>query len=118
MEELKHPLLTGQSTPAEVLVVQFDAARLGDYERIARAIRKAGINVEVFPNPAKKNQIGPQLAYAEKRGFKLALIAGAEEFEQGLWKIKDLAKREEVTVPESELIQSITMITLCDKGKN
>jgi histidyl-tRNA synthetase len=107
MEELKHPLLTGGTTPAEVLVVQFDAARLGDYQRIARSLRDAGVNVEVYPNEAKKNQIGPQLAYAEKRGFKLALIAGPAEFEQGVWKVKNLAKREETIVSEGELIGRI-----------
>jgi len=100
MEELKHPLLTGQSTPAEVLVVQFDAGHLGDYQRVARMLRAAGIAVEVYPD-AKK--VGQQLAYAEKRGFKLALIAGELEFAQGVWKVKDLAKREEKTVTESEL---------------
>jgi len=104
MEELKHPLLTGQSTPAEVLVVQFDAARLGDYQRIARQLRTAGIAVEVYPD-AKK--VGVQLAYAEKRGFKFALIAGAAEFEQSVWKVKDLAKREEATMTEKELITNL-----------
>ena len=39
MEELKHPWLTGASTPAPVLVLQFDATRLGDYQRIARSLR-------------------------------------------------------------------------------
>lgn len=102
MEELKHPLLTGQSTPAQVLMVQFDAARLGDYQRVARMLRSAGIATEVYPE-AKK--VGPQLAFAEKRGFKLALIAGPSEFEQGVWKVKDLAKREEVTVSEIELVE-------------
>jgi histidyl-tRNA synthetase len=100
MEELKHPLLTGQSTPAEVLVVQFDAAKLGEYERIARTLRKAGIAVEVYPD-AKK--VGHQLGYAEKRGFKWALIAGDDEFARGVWKLKDLAKREEQTVSEADL---------------
>ncbi len=104
MEELKHPLLTGQSTPAQVLVVNFDATRLGDYQRIARALRAAGVNVEVYPD-AKK--VGAQLGYAEKRGFKLAVIAGPAEFEQGVWKVKNLAKREEAAVPESELIGAI-----------
>jgi histidyl-tRNA synthetase len=104
MEELRHPLLTGQSTPAEVLVVQFDAARLGDYQRVARTLREAGIAVEVYPD-AKK--VGQQLAYAEKRGFKLALIAGPDEFKLGVWKIKDLAKREETTVAESELMENL-----------
>ena len=104
MEELKHPLLTGQTTPAQVLVVNFDAARLGDYQRIARALRAASVNTEVYPD-AKK--IGVQLAYAEKRGFALAVIAGPAEFEQGVWKIKDLAKREETAVPEAELVGAV-----------
>ncbi len=104
MEELKHPLLTGQSTPAQVLVVNFDATRLGDYQRIARAMRADGVNVEVYPD-AKK--IGVQLAYAEKRGFKLAVIAGPAEFAQGVWKVKNLAKREEETISETQLVERI-----------
>src|SRR6185437_11830495 len=39
MEELKHPLLVGRSTPASVLIVQFDAARLGEYQKLARQLR-------------------------------------------------------------------------------
>jgi histidyl-tRNA synthetase len=104
MEELKHPLLTGQTTPAQVLVVNFDAARLGDYQRVARQLRAAGVSVEVYPD-AKK--VGQQLSYAEKRGFKFALIAGPAEFEQGVWKVKDLAKREETAVQEAQLVESV-----------
>ena len=104
MEELKHPLLTGQSTPAQVLVVNFDPARLGDYQRIARSLRAAGVNVEVYPD-AKK--VGQQLAYAEKRGFKLAVIAGDREFAAGVWNVKNLAKREEAAVPEAELVSRV-----------
>ena len=107
MEELKHPLLTGQSTPADVLVVQFDAAKLGEYQAIARMLRKASIAVEVYPD-AKK--VGQQLAYAEKRGFKLALIAGATEFEQRVWKLKNLAKREETTVVEGGVVAALTAL--------
>ena len=109
MEELKHPLLTGQTTPAQVLVVNFDATRLGDYQRIARALRAAGVNVEVYPD-AKK--IGVQLGYAEKRGFKLAVIAGDREFATGVWNVKNLAKREEAAVPEAELVERIKQLVL------
>ena len=99
LEELN--LLTKTATPAPVFVVQFLAERLGDYQRLARMLRAAGIGVEVFPE-AKK--IGQQLQYAEKRGFRLALIAGSDEFAQGVWKIKDLARREEKTVPEAQVV--------------
>ena len=81
--------------------MQFDAAQLGQYQAMARSLRKAGVAVEVYPD-AKK--VGVQLAYAEKRGFKLALIAGATEFAQGVWKVKDLMKREEITVPASDVV--------------
>lgn len=104
MEELKHPLLTGQTTPAQVLVVNFDAARLGDYQRIARSLRAAGVNVEVYPDTKK---VGQQLAYAEKRGFKLAVIAGDREFAAGVWNVKNLAKREEQAIAESDLVEKI-----------
>lgn len=104
MEELKHPLITKQSTPATVLVVNFDPARLGDYQRVARLLRAAGVSVEVYPD-AKK--VGAQLGYAEKRGFAFAVIAGTAEFDAGVWKVKDLAKREEKAVPESELVAAV-----------
>jgi histidyl-tRNA synthetase len=98
MEELK--LLPTAATPAPVFMVYFDAARLGAYQAMARVLRAEGIGVEVFPDPKK---IGPQLQYAERRGFKIALIAGSSEFEQGVWKIKNLASRTETTVPSKEV---------------
>ncbi len=102
LEDLK--MLQSASTPAPVMVVQFAADRLGDYQRIARVLRAAGVGVEVFPE-AKK--VGAQLQYAEKRGFRFALIAGPDEFDKGVWKLKNLAKREEKTVTETELVAEL-----------
>lgn len=101
MEELK--LLPKASTPAPVLIVQFSAEHLGDYQAMARTLRAAGIGVEVFPDPKK---VGPQLQYAERRGFKIALIAGPDEFVQGTWKVKDLASRTEKTLPAGEVVDA------------
>jgi len=83
-------LLPKTATAAPVLVLQFDASRYGDYQRMARTLRTAGIGTEVYPE-AKK--LGQQFQYAERRGFRLALIAGSNEFEQGVWKVKDLGKK-------------------------
>src|SRR5947209_653897 len=84
MEELN--MLPKASTPAPVLMVQFASDRLGEYQKMARTLRAEGIGVEVYPE-AKK--VGQQLQYAERCGFKVALIAGPDEFEKGVWKIKD-----------------------------
>lgn len=102
MEELN--LLPKTHTPADVLIVQFEEKDLGEYEKIARQLRAAGIGVDVFPE-AKK--IGQQLQYAESRGFAIALIAGPDELAKGACKLKDLAKREEITVPMADLAKTV-----------
>jgi histidyl-tRNA synthetase len=105
MEELH--MLKGDATTAPVLVVQFSADRLGDYQRMARAVRAQAIGADVFPD-AKK--VGQQLQYAERCGFKVALIAGPDEFAQKVWKVKDLARREESTMAEADVIPAIWRI--------
>ena len=107
MEELK--LLGTEATPAPVLMTQFDAVRLGDYLRVARMLRAAGIGTEVFPD-AKK--LGKQLQYADRKGFQIALIAGSDEFAKGVWQIKSLKEGTSSTVPESELVESVRGILL------
>ena len=100
LEELK--LLKSTTTPAPVFIVQFSADRIGEYQRMARNLRAAGFGAEVFPD-AKK--IGQQFQYAEKRGHKIGLIAGPDDFAAGTWNVKDLAKREEKKgVPEAEVV--------------
>ena len=102
LEELK--LLPTGSTTAPVLLLQFRAEDLGHYQKMARSLRAEGIGVEVYPE-AKK--LGQQFQYAEKRGFRAALIAGPDEIAQGIWKVKDLAKREETAWPAVEVAAAL-----------
>ncbi len=105
MEKLN--LLPKVSTAAPVFIAQFVADRYADYQRLARLLRSQNIGCEVYPD-AKK--LGAQLQYAEKKGFRVALIAGPDEFAAGVWKLKNLAKREEQTLPESSLAAAIEAI--------
>ena len=70
MEELD--MIDKVSTPAPVLIAYFDKNRLHDYLKLAASLRRAGIAVELFPEPKK---LGQQLKYADRRGFRVALIA-------------------------------------------
>jgi histidyl-tRNA synthetase len=92
------------STPASVLVVYFDAQRLGDYLRIGRVLRSAGIATEVFP---EARGVGKQLKYADRKGFRLALVAGDNEFQSGEWQVKDLRSESRTTVAEAKLVEYI-----------
>jgi histidyl-tRNA synthetase len=89
-------LLEKVSTPAPVLVAFFDKERLNDYLQIAAVVRRGGIGVELFPD-AKK--LGQQLQYADKRGFKIALIAGSRELDAGIVQVKNLATTQTEEVP-------------------
>jgi len=94
MEELG--MLEKVATPAPVFIPFFDRTRLNDYLKLAAALRAAGIGVEVYPDPKK---LGQQLKYADRRGFRVALIAGETEFAAGTCQVKDLQKAEQHDVP-------------------
>ncbi|MDB5387936.1 MAG: histidyl-tRNA synthetase [Planctomycetaceae bacterium] len=102
MEELG--LVAQTSTPAQVLVVCFDGDRIGDYCRIGRVLRQSGISTEVFPD-AKK--VGQQFKYADRKGFRIALVAGSNEFAKGVWQVKDLKSTQQAEVPEADLVSHI-----------
>ncbi|HQU41607.1 MAG TPA: histidine--tRNA ligase [Pirellulales bacterium] len=94
MEELG--MLTKVTTSAEVLVVYFVAERLHDYLRLAARLRAAGLGVELY---SEAKRLGQQLKYADRRGFKVAIIAGEDELAAGNCQIKNLASGESTTVP-------------------
>jgi len=85
MEELG--MVERVATPAEVFIAYFDKARLHDYLALAAKLRAAGLGVEVYPEPKK---LGQQLKYADRRGHRVAVIAGENEFAAGTVQVKDL----------------------------
>jgi histidyl-tRNA synthetase len=93
MEELG--LVEKVHTPAQVFIPYFDPAHLGDYFKLAARLRAAGLPVEVYPEPAK---LGKQLQYADRKGFRVALIAGEREFAAAACQIKDLSSTASTTV--------------------
>ena len=95
MEELG--MVEKISTPAPVFIPYFEKDRLHDYLRLAASLRAAGIGAEVFPDPKK---LGQQLKYADRRGFRVALIAGGDEFRSGVCQVKDLQTGDKQDVPQ------------------
>ncbi|MCL4192549.1 MAG: histidine--tRNA ligase [Thermoguttaceae bacterium] len=94
MEELG--MVEKIATPAAVFIPYFDRNRLHDYLQLAAALRAAGIGVELYPEPRK---LAAQLKYADRRGFRVALIAGENEFQSGRCQLKDLARNQQHDAP-------------------
>jgi histidyl-tRNA synthetase len=91
-------------TPAEVLVTTMDRQYLDRYLKIAGMLRAAGINTEVYLEPAK---LGNQLAYADRKGFRVALIAGENEFAKNVVQIKNLSAKTAHDVVLDELVPAV-----------
>ncbi|MEX0728858.1 MAG: histidine--tRNA ligase [Planctomycetaceae bacterium] len=105
MEELG--LLDTAQAAAPVFIPLFDKQHVGDYLAAARRLRAAGWGVEVFPDD---RGLGKQLKYADRKGFKLALIAGDQEFSSGQWQIKSLAAGTQETVADADLVAAIARL--------
>ncbi|MBF9046114.1 histidine--tRNA ligase [Rhodobacterales bacterium LSUCC0031] len=71
-----------------VIVTVMDRDRMADYQRMAAALRAAGIRAEVYLGNPKN--FGNQLKYADKRSSPVAIIQGADEAARGVVQIKDL----------------------------
>jgi histidyl-tRNA synthetase len=93
-----------ERTPAEVLVTTMDPQSLERYVQMAGTLRAAGINTEVYLEQAKLDK---QLTYANRKGFRVALIAGSNEFAANTVQVKNLAARDARTVPAGDLVAAV-----------
>jgi histidyl-tRNA synthetase len=92
------------TTPAEAIVTTMDSRYLAKYLEIATRLRNAGINTEVYLESAKLRN---QLAYADKKKFRVAVIAGETEFERGTVQIKNLLTQESREYPMSDVVNAV-----------
>ena len=105
LEELG--LVEKVSTPAPVFIPFFEADRLSDYLQLAAELRASGIGVEFYPE-AKK--LGHQLKYADRRGFRCAVIMGSQEFESSTCQLKDLARQQSQSIPRSQIVSAVSQL--------
>lgn len=88
-----------------VLVTVFSPSLQGETLQVAQSLRQAGINTELYPDPSDK--LDKQFKYADKKGIPFALVIGEEEVKNSTVTVKNLATREQVTLPISEALETI-----------
>lgn len=85
----------------QVLVTQIDNGLRHEYLRLATLLRQAGINTDVYLEPAKLDK---QLRYADRAGIGCALIMGETEKAKGMVTIKFLRQQQQETVSITDLV--------------
>ena len=99
MEELQ---IVDARASADVFVALFVAERVDDYLGVAAGLRAAGLSVELYP---EARRLGAQIKYADRRGHRLAVIIGEEEWNEETAQVKVLATGNSIEVPLAALAQ-------------
>ena len=91
-------------SPVQVLVTVFDESLLLHSQMIASRLRGAGLRVACFTEAQK---LSKQLKHAVKIGADIVVIVGPDEKAVNQVTIKDLRRREQTTLAESDAAASI-----------
>ena len=94
-------------SPASVLVTVFDESFLLKSYALASELRKAGLNVMVFPEVAK---LPKQFKFADKMKMKAALVLGPDEDAKGQVVVKNLLNGEQSSVTRETLVESLCQL--------
>lgn len=95
------------TVPAAVLVTVFSPDLQPDSYALAANLRRAGLNVACFPEPAK---LPKQFKYADRMGMRLVLVLGPDEAAAGKVTVKDLARGTQETLAQSEALAAVQRI--------
>lgn len=87
---------SGKGRP-RVLVAYQEGTELPLLHRLAAMLREASVSAEVYPEARK---LLPQYSYAEKKGIPYALILDSTSLDEGVFPLRDLARRSTVNFSE------------------
>ncbi len=104
MEELK--LLSEERTATQLLVTIFSPDQLGSSLEITTALRRAGLNTEVYGDTSAK--LDKQLKYADRKGIPYVIIQGPEEAAGGVVKLKNMETKEQDELTVDNVIDKLT----------
>lgn len=103
--QLREAGLLPTAAPVDVSVLLLDEADLEYCLGVAARLRRAGISTETQMEPTK---LGRQLKAADRRGVRLAIIAGEAERHKRVAAVKDLTTGEQTEVALEELAENVT----------
>ncbi len=93
-----------QKPSADVVVTLFEGQPIEESLRLAAELRRAGLRVEVYPEPEK---LGKQLKYAGGKGIPFAAIMGGDEIAAGRVTIKNLSTGEQQSIARADAAAAV-----------
>ena len=94
-------------SPAPVLVTVFSPELLTESISLAADMRRNGVNVICYPEPAK---LPKQFKYADRMGMRVVLVIGPDETKTGKVTVKNLSSGTQETIARSKVSESVKKI--------
>ncbi len=101
-------LVRQQKSVAKVVVLNFDPTCSATVQGIVSNLRAAGLPSNLYLGQEKT--LKGQLAYAVSQDVPVVVIVGATENSSGVAQVKDLKTRQQVEVPQSEIVAAVQKI--------
>jgi histidyl-tRNA synthetase len=95
------------ASPAAVLVTVFSQDLLSTSYSLSADLRRAGLNVTCYPEPAK---LPKQFKFADRMRMRAVLVVGPDEAAAGKVTVKKLTDGTQETIARSEVTESIRRI--------
>ena len=93
------------ATDLQVLFIAFDDVTHRYAFKNLTQLRQAGINAELYPEPAKLKK---QMKYANARNVPYTILIGSTEMESGLLTFKNMTTGDQQKLPLNEIITLLT----------
>jgi histidyl-tRNA synthetase len=103
LEELNlFPTSTAETT--KIMIICFDEIAQNYAFGVAKTLRNAGINTEIYADLAKMKK---QMEYANKRNIPFVAIIGSEEVESGKLTVKNMETAEQEKLRVNEIVEKL-----------
>lgn len=94
------------STPTKILITVFSSEYLKKSIETAKQLRKAKINVELYPDP--ETRLDKQLKYADRKGIPYVIIIGPEEIKEKLITLRDMKAKSQEKLTLAKTLEKIS----------
>ena len=103
LEELNlFPTSTAETT--KIMIICFDEIAQNYAFGVAKTLRNAGINTEIYADLAKMKK---QMEYANKRNIPFVAIIGSEEVKSGKLTVKNMETAEQEKLTVNEIVEKL-----------
>jgi histidyl-tRNA synthetase len=95
------------TNPAGVLVTVFSAELQPNSMSLAEELRRAGLNVACYPEPAR---LPRQFKFADRMGMRVVVVLGPDEAAQGKVTVKNLSSGTQEVMPRLAVSEAVVRI--------